>query len=490
HDDHLHIQMLADKKYYAKRDSVGMAMIVTDKDGKPVQGSFSIAVTDDSQIKNDSLKYNSLKSAMLLTSDLKGNIEDPGYYFPQKYNEVIWQHLDNLLLAQGWVNYDWKTVFQPPAELPFAAESTFSVKGRVTNVFNKPVEKSGVVLLSKKPSFYRDTVTDKAGVFRFANIYPSDTPSYFIQAKNKRGKSANVGITIDEFKPPVFFPSAIRMIPWYVNIDSTQVKTISNYVTFSQQQYKQQGSHALKEVKITSKKVIKDSQNINRDGGSDLAFDQKDMENAGKINLEDWLYKNIKNFHLGYGKDPYHYYIQGNVCHFIIDGVTIDYGLPAAPMRSKYEYQKYVKYYLDYYTAEDIKGIEFMLTPRYTTTYSANNFAVDPWLPRASPAYLEITTYSGSGPYMKAVPGIYLYKPLPFAPQKQFYSPKYISKATDFFTDARATIFWSPNIITDKNGKAKFSFSTADKPGSYTLWINGCDMNGNLESTSRKIIVK
>ncbi|MEO6852144.1 MAG: hypothetical protein ABI203_05505, partial [Mucilaginibacter sp.] len=41
HDDHLHIQMLADKKYYAKRDSVGMAMIVTDKDGKPVQGSFS-----------------------------------------------------------------------------------------------------------------------------------------------------------------------------------------------------------------------------------------------------------------------------------------------------------------------------------------------------------------------------------------------------------------------------------------------------------------
>ncbi|HEY5326355.1 MAG TPA: hypothetical protein VIJ27_05100 [Mucilaginibacter sp.] len=485
HDDYLRIHLATDKKDYTKRDSVGLDMMVADKDGKPVPGSFSVAVTDDSQIKTDSLKYNSLKTDILLASDLKGNIEDPGYYFPKKYTAEIWQHLDDLLLAQGWVNYDWKAIFLPPAELPFAAETNFSVKGRVTNAFNKPVERSKVVLLSKKPSFFRDTITDKAGMFRFVNIYPSDTPAYFIQAKNKRGKSMNVGITVEEFKPPVFFPSAIRMVPWYVNIDSTQAKTISNYVTFKQELYKQVGAHVLKEVKIIGKKVIKDSKNLNRDGGSDLAFDQEDMDKAAKMTLGDWIYKNIKRFHLGGFNAPFTYFIDGKVFHLIIDGMDIDYALP--PM-SAYEHQKYVKNYLDYYMAEDIKGVEVMISPKYETVY-VKYFAGIGAIPGAD-AYLEVTTYSGSGPFMKTTPGIYLYKPIPFAPQKQFYSPKYISKATDFFADARSTIYWSTNIITDKKGKAKFSFYTSDKPGTYTVWINGCDMNGNLESTARKIIVK
>jgi hypothetical protein len=59
---------------------VGLTIKVTDKEGKPVQGTFSLAVTDNSQVKPDSLSNNILNN-LLFTSDLKGTIEEPGWYF-------------------------------------------------------------------------------------------------------------------------------------------------------------------------------------------------------------------------------------------------------------------------------------------------------------------------------------------------------------------------------------------------------------------------
>lgn len=84
-------------------------------------------------------------------------------------------------------------------------------------------------------------------------------------------------------------------------------------------------------------------------------------------------------------------------------------------------------------------------------------------------AFVEVTTYGGSGPYLKKTPGMYLYKPLPFCPQMQFYSPKYNSKDDSSFVDPRSTIYWTSNIVTDKNRKATLSFYTADHAGSLHL---------------------
>lgn len=486
HDDHLRINVTSDKKYYLKRDSVGLTIEVTDKNRQPVQGDFSVAVTDDAQVKTDSLKRNSLKSALLLSSDLKGHIEDPGYYFPAVMTTDIWQHLDNLLLSQGWTNFDWDSVFQPLKPVPFAVENTFSVKGKVTNVFNKPVKNSGVVLLSKKPFFVRDTTTNETGAFDFINIYPSDTAVYLIQARNKKGKSFNVGVEVEEFHPPVFSVPAERTIPWYVNIDSNKVNTLHTLAIYKEDWEKVYGGKVLKEVKVTARKIIKDSKNLNDDGGSDFALNEEDLQKAGKVTLGDLLVKNVKGFHLGFGKFPYSYFIRDQFFHLIIDGVDIDWAKQV--QFGTYEYELYVKQFLDYYTAEDIKGIEVMQSAKYAGRY-VQTF-LGPFDIPFDNAFVEVTTYSGSGPYLKKTPGMYLYKPLPFCPQMQFYSPKYDLKNDTTFVDTRSTIYWTPNVITDKNGKATLSFYTADHAGSYTLLIEGTDMNGNIESTSQKIIVK
>ncbi|MEN0056040.1 MAG: hypothetical protein AAGC65_20350 [Mucilaginibacter sp.] len=487
-ENDLNVNLILNKKTYSLRDSASVAIQVTDRDSsQPAAMSFSVAITDDNQVKTDSLTNSSLLSTILLTSDIKGYVEDPGYYFPQTFTPAIWQNLDNLLLAQGWVNYNWAVSFEPFTPGPYLAELEFAIKGQVTNMFNKPVEKSRVVLLSKKPTLVMDTVTNKLGIFTFNHIYPTDTPAYVIQARNKRGKSFNVGIEVAEFKPPFIHPLNIKTIPWYVNTDSSLVKTTKNILTYTNEHEKLAGKNMLKEVKIKGKRVINGSRNLNRDGGSDLSIDQEEMEKAGKITLGDLLAKRIQGFHLGSGKFPYLYFIHDQFLHFVIDGVNIDFAYPGFGTDPT-DYLRYVKDYLDGYTAEDIKGIELMKSSKYVSAYFSHflnpldNITFDH-------AFIEITTYSGSGPFLKKTPGVYIYKPIAFAAQKEFYSPKYTIKTDRSLLDTQSTIYWSPNIITDK-GRAQFSFYTADKPSNYTLLMDGTDMNGNVIGIRQKIEVK
>ncbi len=105
-------------------------------------------------------------------------------------------------------------------------------------------------------------------------------------------------------------------------------------------------------------------------------------------------------------------------------------------------------------------------------------------------AFIEITTRSGHGPVIDNTPGMYLYKPLAVSLPKQFYKPMYAVKDTaNHLVDLRSTIDWEPNITTGLNGEAKVFFYTADRPSTYTLIMEGADMNGNLGYKSDKIKV-
>ncbi|WP_448633128.1 carboxypeptidase-like regulatory domain-containing protein [Pedobacter panaciterrae] len=112
----------------------------------------------------------------------------------------------------------------------YPGEEEFLIKGKVTNAFNKPVAKSAITLFSKNPLLVLESITDDNGNFIFKGIAPIDTPAYFISAKNKRGKSFNVGIEMDEFKAPVFSPITNSIVPWFVNIDTGTYLAVNNRV--------------------------------------------------------------------------------------------------------------------------------------------------------------------------------------------------------------------------------------------------------------------
>jgi len=507
HHDNLDINFSTNKSNYGSRDSVALKIKVTDNTGKPIEGNFSLAVTDDAQLKTDSLNNENIISRLLLTADLKGSVEEPGYYLSSTTVKAQ-QALDNLLLTQGWVGYDWLQVFNPPA-ITYLPEHEFAVKGNVLNAFNKPVKGTDVLLFSKSPSILMDTVTDKEGKFIFSHFPVIDTPVFILKAVNKHGKSFNVGINVDEAKPPVFAaPNIPAITPWYVNSDTTLLNFTKSNALAKQQRYFPKGL-ILKEVRISAKKIVKGSQNLNGPGNADLVLDEKDMEKAGKKTWLDLLYEKIPGFREGTINLVTHksvpvskgsfmvrdaitnipidwYFVKDKWVTTIVDGVEID-SIITAPFPPTL---RDLRTFFQSHNAEDIKGIELNFSLKYSDSYINRFIPPEKYNPGwRDYVFIEITTRSGHGPFLDNTPGMYLFKPQPISWPKQFYKPKYGVTDKNQLSDLRSTIHWEPNITTNANGEARLSFYTADKPSIYTLTIEGCDMSGALGSKTGKIII-
>lgn len=522
HDDNLKIDLKTDAKNFASRDSIPVHIKVKDETGKPIVGSFSMAVTDDNQVKPEKASANNILSDLLLASDLKGYVEDPAYYF--EHSEQSWKALDALLLTQGWVGYDLKKMNQP-IKPTYDAETEFAVKGTVTNLLNKPVSNANVMLLSKgEQSFFMDTITDNHGKFVFNKLPLIEKPTFIISARNAHGKVINNGISIDEKNLEPVSTGSVRLLdPWNVNTDTTVLNYVkankSYHITLDMAQYGASGK-LLRAVNIKDLAAIKGSQNLNGAGNADQTLTEDIMVNAGRASLLDVIQSKIKGFYSGFyrGSDSgshsgsfsasrsgshkdsgqstsMEFFIKSKRVRFVFDGVDLDrfYEPIGSIPNEHYEYQKQ---YLDYISAEDILGIEVIYSNN--GKYNAHNLTNTDDLLAASPtgasgsdiAYLEITTRSGTGPFIKRATGIYIYKPLPLAEYKEFYKPRYLVKNNlRNYTDLRSTIHWEPNIITDKNGEATISFYAADKPTHYTILIEGADMRGKVGYQTKKIAI-
>ncbi|MXV17082.1 carboxypeptidase-like regulatory domain-containing protein [Hufsiella ginkgonis] len=482
HHDQLRLAIYA-KPQYQVRDSIALRVQVTGETGEPVRGTFSLAVTDDSQVKRDSTKETSLLASMLLTSDLKGAVEDPGYYFTA--GAGVSRDIDHLMLTQGWVGYSWLQVFGKPSAPPFEAEKSFTVRGRVTNIMNKPVANSGLVLLSKKPTAILDTVTNEQGIFTFRNLPVSDSTAFFLQARNKKGKSFNVGIEVNEFVPPMFTQPQERIAPWYLNTDPLRLNFITHKVQEKKEDAKKYGGILMNEVAIRTKRVITGSKNLNGPGEADLILDEEFMVKSGRKTLGDLLKENVKGFALkGFKGGRWFYMVNDMLVHLIIDGTNVDFTRMEGT-----SYREHLETFFSYYSADDIKGIEVMRTGKYQMSYNTR------FLPPLSipweHCFIEVTTRTGHGPFMKKTTGTYVFRPLPLSVPATFYSPRYDVKTTlAAGSDRRSTIFWAPDIVTDKDGMATVSFFAADLPGTYTVIVEGSDMQGALGSARKVLAVE
>ncbi|WP_207420598.1 carboxypeptidase-like regulatory domain-containing protein [Desertivirga brevis] len=482
HHDDLALSMETSKTVYKQRDSVSLKVKAQDKTGAPVVGSFSLSVTDDGLSRPESGK-SSIISHLLLTSDLKGYIEDPGYYFEGKKDPEKWKNLDLLLLTHGWASFDWTKAFQPTTLSKYPAEPEFTVKGRITNLVNKPVQGANVLLVSKKPFIYKDTMTNTSGNFTFRGINPGDSAAYFIQVKNKKGKNSAAEIEVETFVPPVFASSGPVRMPWFVNVDTIVMERARRQVQF-QANVLRTGKNVLREVVVTAKKVVRDSKNLNGPGEADVIIGEKDLENQGRTTLLQLLEKNVKGFGVRTTKTGDRYFaINGNFLHLIIDGVNTEFFYSGA--EPIYEF---FKQYFDYYDASEIKGIEVMNSGGYQMRYSSA--FLDPMVNPFTQSFLEITTRGGVGPFLKKTTGTFLYKPIAFTLPKKFYSPKYPPNSVSDMTDYRHTVYWAPNIITNQQGEAEISFYTSDNPGRYSIIIEGSDMNGKIGTGRSSITIE
>ncbi|MCC8426430.1 carboxypeptidase-like regulatory domain-containing protein [Mucilaginibacter sp. UR6-11] len=509
HRDGLNIKVTPNKMVYVSRDSVGLEIEVKDKSGIPVQGNFSLAVTDDSQVKPDSADNNGITASLLINSELTGHIESPGYYINRK-DKQAWQALDNLMLTQGWTGYDWGDIFINQKEVKFKPEKELVITGKVTNALNKPVTDARVLISSQKPAFFAMASVDDKGSYVFKNLPQTDSGSFFLQANNARGKKITFGtITVDRFSAlPI--PSNYKdpILPWYVNTDSAQINYMKRAIEKTNDANLKLSGRVLKEVKINGKKIIRGTMNPFGPGQADEIYDEQDIKESATTNLYELLQQKLPGFKvLGARLTTFRgmdltvpiVAFNGKNIRLNIDGgpVNVDVDVPTSgrdvtsekvmvlstlPGRKRDEpspYNDAVIAELRNIKLQGLIGLEISYSRKYIDRicHSCDDLAI-----------VQITTGQGMGWYRRKPVGVVSYRPLPVLYPQQFYSPKYnVAPSSVIEPDYRSTLYWEPNINTDQNGKAKVYFYTSDIKSKYTIKIAGIDANGGIGDGSLKI---
>ncbi len=507
HGNGLNMQLNTDRVAYATRDSVGLTLQVRDATGKSVPvGSFSVAVLDTGQVAFDAYGDN-LLSHMLLGSDLRGRVEDPYYYIKHPDSPAM----DALLLTQGWVRYVRR--HDSPV---FSRERGFSVSGRVVDAVGRPVKGSGITLLARMGSagaLVQDTAANAEGAFRFDGFGPfiTDTVSMVLKALNKRNRDYGIRVEPDEptFPDPLAINRSGGFTPGLLLADTVSRRLVESRARVLGRI--DPGSIMLEEAVVTAQAQIPGSKNLNKGGGADQVIPQEVFEDTPKKTLFDLIHEQVDKFGtrhvVGTGEYiPGHpkgiisrgqvYTVDQNFARFVIDGIDLTrFFYPADPKWDPYSpalveefdprgYMEYLRPYLEYFTAEDIVGIEIMSSMRYKARYQARYLNAKQSPGGISPggvSFIEITTRLGTGPFLNKIPGEYRLRPLVPVVSPEFYSPRYTTpERGESAADTRPTLYWNPEVLVDKNGEAKFSFYTSDNVGGYVVVVQGTDLFGGI----------
>lgn len=160
------VSITSDKPQYKPREKVGMNIRVTDANGLPVSGNFSLAVVDDNLLTFSDDKQGTILSKMLLEPELKEKVEEPNFYFDPKEPKAD-QALDYVMLTSGWRKYSWKKITSGDIpEIKFAGEKTILSGVVMSGYENKPI--AGAKLKLKASG--RSVTTDKEGKFEIKNF--------------------------------------------------------------------------------------------------------------------------------------------------------------------------------------------------------------------------------------------------------------------------------------------------------------------------------
>ncbi|WP_295674469.1 hypothetical protein [uncultured Mucilaginibacter sp.] len=130
-DDTLQLKLNNPGKTFSPGQKVTLNLDVKNAAGQPVMGAFSAAVTNESMLLGDEASDLEIFSSLLLTSDLKGFVEKPGYYFTNT-NDQTRADLDVLLLTQGYQRFEWKQILNnTPAQIAYQPETTLDLAGSI-----------------------------------------------------------------------------------------------------------------------------------------------------------------------------------------------------------------------------------------------------------------------------------------------------------------------------------------------------------------------
>jgi len=450
----INVTVKSSKVSVGVRQRVDLTVTATNAEGKPVAADLSLAVTDTRQQATVRPYARSLVSYLLLTSDLTGYIEQPGYYFdPKNADRLI--KLDLLLMTQGWRRFTWEKVLSnnyPPTR--FFVDTSLTLSGTVFQATSR-IPAPGIsltVMRSRKDSSREmgSVTADEQGRFYLHGMELVDTNTIFIQAM--RGTSRNFNVVLDKLYSP-----QVRLVRPPLNpldLDYEQLaellKRQKAYLDI-ERQISLNNEIQLQTVTVKAKKADPYAQQRSMYGTPDNTLVVDDMMAAGQSSIFDLL-RRIAGVQVSGGGATPSVTIRNSPPLFMIDGMRSDIQAVAA------------------LSPQTVANID-VVKGAGATIMGASSF-INVITKRGGPSKQDFSNV--------AAPGVLIEKVVGYAPKRQFYAPRFDAATPDerVRPDFRATLWWAPRLRTDATGKATTSFFTSDAKTTLRFVVEGVTRAG------------
>jgi hypothetical protein len=459
HNDQLNLTLKTDKPSYTTRQNVKISVSAKNNTA-PVEGSFSVAVLDDTSVPTDENAESTILSNLLLTSDLKGYIEKPNYYFNKPDQEKL-DNLDILMLTQGYRRFSYEDILadkNPPVYI--LPEQGIEVSGILRTNTGLPVSKASMRLLIPDRNFSAETLTDMSGNFKFSNVIVPDTSKITLSARNNpNSKNLVINVNGELYQKLSKNPNLPDEV---VNIDSAMRPYLDN----SRKQY--QNSRVLKEVVIKATKFEKKPSH--NDFGTFAGLPgMADHEISGDQLKDCPLLINCLST-MAFGLT----YVDNNFY------ITRDYNAgKKVPVQIYIGSMPVDVNFLSSISGAEVASVEIFLKDGVSGINRMNQTNGVLIINKKVIKKEKITLAQLQALIPKQ--NVVTFAIQGYSKAREFYMPKYdVTKQSSLGNDLRNTIYWNPKIITDKNGVASFNFFNSDARGSYRAIIEGLDAEGNL----------
>lgn len=429
-DKQLTITARPSKEVYIRRDKGEVRIHVTDSEGKPVQAEICMSIFDKAYMsqayRETMLSYN------FLSTQIRGNIHHPAYYFDRKNPDRL-QALDLLLLTQGWRRYTWQASRKDYHGKPFLCDNIIGMETVGSRKMKRNTTNGGeqVIQVFGPSGDSQFLWTDSVGNFSVPVSVMNTLRGGYVYIKPLLGK---------EFKPHLTLSDGT------VLIDSIR-KSKKSYQSYLNNVEKEKGD--VEPIMTPAGTVLLNEVLVIRKRRT--PFRDKFMgrlDSLAQFNLNTaWVCPDGS-------QEP------GTVGHLndYWEGYTHHpAGSPGANYGGKRLKPEIGKRYelIKYLPRED--G-EWYLADITSIVYQGQLYT-DEELLRMN----NITRCKG------------------YYGQREFYTPDSVEMLSPL-PDARNTLLWSPSVQTDKNGDATVPFRTSDINTQFVGVVEGTDGLGLLGS--------
>jgi hypothetical protein len=428
-------------------------------------GNYSISVTDaDAEIESTE-GIDNIISRFLLTDNLTGKIYNPAYYF-EVIDEQHNQHLDLVMLTNGWRRYNWNEVLSNKfPSMAFKDPNYITLKGVVKKIYSTQLLPNTELVVMVKtrdtiPDIF-DVTTDKNAAFTLPGLIFEDTAYFSFQNTTGKDKRLNMQLSAnnlaEEFKvtKSMFAPPALV---WPNENQKNQIKRLNTDRKRYLRNVKELETIMLLSKAKTASDKFKERYVSKRFSGSGSRSEDL-LENPPPLGIRIFEY------------------IQSRFSSVQVQGGPLNYQLIYRNTRSLSGGYIPMTVYLD----------EIEVEPNTIATMMAQDIALINVLPNGaitgSGGALVLYTNRERRLRESNESNFSTAELVGFSPTKEFYSPDYSVQFVNNSVkeDVRSTLYWNPYIVLE-NGKKEInlSFYNSDNAKRFKIVLEGVNQNGGI----------